>query len=264
MMYDLRVKDITFSIEENIIKCTIGRIDNMSSRTFDYVKIELLLKRGKKEELKISDYLDEVEISGERPDFFKAHFTKYNYLIPFKKPTINLESGYYDVIIRFYGSTVSRYFDKICEIFLEKGLYWSNTLEDSLNKERVEDIIEDEEGDMENIEDKELDIYELTDEDWANYDQVKDKILIFMTSVGKKEIFNIEELGKLEMILDELPPALEFEEGLIEYAGKWKFIIECYCKYEDNQRNPVVEFEMNDISKSFESILTKIRENNEK
>ena len=85
-----------------------------------------------------------------------------------------------------------------------------------------------------------------------------------MTSVGKKEIFNIEELGKLEMILDELPPALEFEEGLIEYAGKWKFIIECYCKYEDNQRNPVVEFEMNDISKSFESILTKIRENNEK
>ena len=53
-MYDLRVKDITFSIEENTIKCTIGRIDNMSSRTFDYVKIELLLKRGKKEELKIS------------------------------------------------------------------------------------------------------------------------------------------------------------------------------------------------------------------
>ena len=34
-MYDLRVKDITFSIEEKTIKCTIGRIDNMSSRTFD-------------------------------------------------------------------------------------------------------------------------------------------------------------------------------------------------------------------------------------
>lgn len=60
-MYDLRVRDIKFLIEENTIKCTIGRIDNMSSRTFDYVKIELLLKRGSCYDLKIREKRDTLD-----------------------------------------------------------------------------------------------------------------------------------------------------------------------------------------------------------